>query len=85
MFYVLKYYQSLIKYLKMKQIILLFAFLSITTGFVIGKENQTEWGVSAVNIGIAGKGAVTFDKMLNDKNILSLNRFYRIVAGSQQL
>ena len=39
---------------------------------------QPEWGVSAINIGVASKGAVMFEKMMNDKNILSLNRFYRI-------
>jgi hypothetical protein len=61
----------------MKNIFFLFALLSIRTTFVICSYGA-EWGVSAVNIGIAGKEPVTLDKMLNDKNILSLNRFYRI-------
>jgi len=42
------------------------------------KDNQPVWGVGAVSLGDAGKGTITLEKILNDKNILSLKRFYRI-------
>jgi alpha-glucosidase (family GH31 glycosyl hydrolase) len=62
----------------MKKILLFsVALLSFVRAFAAMDEKPL-WGVGAMYLGAALEGTVSMERMLNDKRILTLNRFYRI-------
>lgn len=63
--------------MKRKVDFLIILFL-ITMQLYAIDRSKFAWGISAVHLGAAHSGAISFEDMVNDKDCISLKQFYRI-------